>query len=147
MKAKQKTPKYVEWLNADVMHKASRNWLSELRFIKDEQLFFAGLIKSYTLQLIDSNHFSNSKKIVDSLELLQKKNKALIETVIAHENKLLIMVDGIDQLKEEEAYKTKHRELTVEMSEYNKNYRNFKKRLFETIENIMKHEKQKRLLK
>jgi hypothetical protein len=129
------------------MHKASRNWLSELRFIKDEQLFFAGLIKSYTLQLLDSNHFSKSKKIVDSLELLQNKNKALIETVIAHENKLLIMIDGIDQLKEEEAYKTKHRELTVEINEYFKNYRNLKKRLFETIETIMKNEKQKRLLK
>lgn len=147
MKAKQKEPKYVEWLNADNMHKASRNWLSELRFIKDEQLFFVGLIKSYTLQLIDSDHFSKSKKIVNNLELLQKNNKTLIETVIEHENKLLIMVDGINQLKEEEAYKTKHRELTVEINEYLKNYRNLKKRLFKTIENIMKHEKQKRLLK
>ena len=147
MKAKQKEPKYIEWLNADNMHKASRNWLSELRFIKDEQLFFANLIKSYTLQLIDSNHFSDTKKIVDNLELLRKNNKALIETVIEHENKLLIMVDGINQLKEEEAYKTKHRELAVEINEYFKNYRNLKKRLFKTIENIMKHEKQKRLLK
>lgn len=147
MKAKQKEPKYIEWLNANNIHKASRNWLSELRFIKDEQLFFANLIKSYTLQLIDSNHFSDTKKIVDNLELLRKNNKALIETVIEHENKLLIMVDGINQLKEEEAYKTKHRELAVEINEYFKNYRNLKKRLFKTIENIMKHEKQKRLLK
>ena len=146
MKATHKTPKYVEWLNADVMHEASRNWLSELRFIKDEQRFFENLIKSYTLQLIDSEHFSNSKKLVEMLDTLQKKNKALIETVKTHENELLIMVDGVDQLKKEDAYKAKHRTLIIEINKYFKAYRNFKKRLFNTIEDIMIHEKQKRLL-
>ena len=43
---------YVEWLSAEVMHEASRKWLSELRFIKDEQLFFDDLINSYTNHLI-----------------------------------------------------------------------------------------------
>lgn len=146
MKKKQKKPKYVEWLSSDVMHKASRNWLSELRFIKDEQRFFENLIKSYTLQLIDSEHFSESKLLIDKLSTLRMKNKAFIETVKTHENELLIMVDGIDQLKKEEAYKAKHREIAIDINKYFKDYRNLKKRLFETIENIMKHEKQKRLL-
>lgn len=142
----QNTHKYVEWLNADVMHEASRNWLSELRFIKDEQQFLSNLIKSYTLQLVDSAHFSESKKIVKTLDALQKKNKTCIETVKTHENKLLIMVDGINQLKEEQAYKKAHRTLISDMNKYFKEYRTLKKRLFQSIEDIMKHEKQKRLL-
>lgn len=146
MKTKKGNKKYVEWLNAEDMHDASRNWLSELRFIKDEQRFFEELIKSYTLQLIDSDHFLTSKEIVETLSKLQKKNKAFIEDVKAHENELLIMVDGIDQLEEEETYKNKHRELIVDLSDYFKKYRNLKKRLFKTIEEIMKHDKQKRLL-
>lgn len=146
MKTKKGNKKYVEWLNAEDMHDASRNWLSELRFIKDEQRFFEELIKSYTLQLIDSDHFLTSKEIVETLSKLQKKNKAFIEDVKTHENELLIMVDGIDQLEEEETYKNKHRELIVDLSDYFKKYRNLKKRLFKTIEEIMKHDKQKRLL-
>ncbi|AUP81341.1 hypothetical protein [Flavivirga eckloniae] len=146
MKAKPKVIKYVEWLNADVMHEASRRWLSELRFIKDEQQFFENLIKSYTLQLIESPHFANSKKLIKILSTLKKKNKVLIETVKTHENELLILVDGIDQLKEEEAYKNKHRVLIIEMNKYFKDYKDLKKYLFETIERIMKNEKQKRLL-
>ncbi len=141
-----KNRKYVEWLNADIMHEASRNWLSELRFIKDEQQFLSNLIKSYTLQLIDASHFAESKKIVETLEALQKKNKKYIETVKAHENELLIMVDGIDQLQEEEAYRNKHRTLLVNINYYFKEYRKLKKQVFRTIEDIMKHEKQKRLL-
>jgi Ni,Fe-hydrogenase maturation factor len=142
----QKPAKYVEWLNADIMHEASRNWLSELRFIKDEQQFLSYLIKSYTLQLIDASHFAESKNIVETLEALQKKNKKYIETVKAHENELLIMVDGIDQLQEEEAYRNKHRTLLVNINYYYKEYRKLKKQVFRTIEDIMKHEKQKRLL-
>ena len=141
-----KNRKYVEWLNADIMHEASRNWLSELRFIKDEQQFLSNLIKSYTLQLIDASHFAESKKIVETLEALQKKNKKYIETVKAHENELLIMVDGIDQLQEEEAYRNEHRTLLVNINYYFKEYRKLKKQVFRTIEDIMKHEKQKRLL-
>ncbi len=146
MKTKRKIPKYVEWLNADVVHDTSRNWLSELRFIKDEQRFFENLIKAYTLQLIDAEHFPNSKKLVDQLDTLKKKNKSFIEIVKSHENELLIMVDGVDQLKKENLYKAKHRELIVDINKYFKTYRSLKKYLFKTIEAIMKHEKQKRLL-
>ena len=141
-----KNRKYVEWLNAEIMHEASRNWLSELRFIKDEQQFLSNLIKSYTLQLIDASHFAESKKIVETLEALQKKNKKYIETVKAHENELLIMVDGIDQLQEEEAYRNEHRTLLVNINYYFKEYRKLKKQVFRAIEDIMKHDKQKRLL-
>jgi len=103
MKPKQTKPKYVVWLSAETMHKSSRKWLSELMFVKDEQLFFDDLIKSYTLQLIDSKHFEESKQLVNTLSNLQKKTNMLIESVKTHETDLKIMVDGINQLKEEDA--------------------------------------------
>lgn len=146
MKTAKKQPKYVEWLNADDMHQASRNWLSELNFIKDEQHFLEELIKSYTLQLIDNSNFTKSKTIVDGLNKLQKKNKSLIDAVNIHEKELEIMVDGIDQKKEEQAYKNKHRELIIYVSKYLKDYRELKTRLFEIIKSVMKKAKQKRLL-
>jgi len=146
MKTKEKKLKYVEWLNAEVMHKASKKWLSELKFIKDEQEFFGDLIKTYTLQLIDTNHFEDSKKIVNKLSKLQKKNAVLIEAVKLHENELEVMIDGIDHFEEEESYKNKHRDFISVFSKYIKKYRALKSQLFDLIKTILKEEKQKRLL-
>jgi len=146
MKATYTNIKYVEWLSAEIMHKNSIEWLSDLEFMKDEQLFFDDLIKSYTLQLIDSKHFKESKRIIDTLSKLQTKTDLLIESVKTHKNDLKIMVDGIDQPKEEEGYKNEHRGLIVEINNFIKDYRILKTELFSLIKNIKKAEKQKRLI-
>lgn len=138
--------KYVEWLSADVMHQVSKQWLSELNFIKDEQLFFDDLIKSYTLQLIDSKHFQESKKIVDRLSQLQKKTDLLIEVVKTHKNGLQIMLDGIDQPKKEDTYKKEHRALVKEENDFTQNYRTLKTDVFNLVKEVLKEGKQKRLL-
>lgn len=146
MKTAYTNAKYVEWLSAEIMHKNSIEWLSDLEFMKDEQLFFDDLIKSYTLQLIDSKHFKESKIIIDRLSKLQKKSTLLIKYVKTHKNDLNIMVDGIDQPKEEEDYKNKHRSLIAKIKDFIIEYRALKTELFSLIKNIKKEEKQKRLL-
>ena len=146
MKTTYTTAKYVEWLSAEIMHKNSIEWLSDLEFMKDEQMFFDDLIKTYTLQLIDSKHFKESKSIIDTLSKLQKKTDALIKYVKNHKNDLKIMVDGIDQPKEEADYKNEHRRLIVEINDFVKEYRVLKATLFSLIKNIKKEEKQKRLI-
>ena len=40
MKTKEVKVKYEAWLNTETMHNSSVKWLSELKFAKDEQLFF-----------------------------------------------------------------------------------------------------------
>jgi tRNA/tmRNA/rRNA uracil-C5-methylase (TrmA/RlmC/RlmD family) len=146
MKASATEIKYVEWLNAEVMHNASRSWLSELMFIKDEQLFFDDLIKSYTLQLIDSKYFAKSKKIVERLSHLQKDTSKIIEKVKKHERALNIMLDKIDQLEEEENYKKEHRNLIILVTEFFQMNQSIKKHLFKLIKGIIKEKKQKLLL-
>ncbi|WP_396602005.1 hypothetical protein [Algibacter sp. R77976] len=147
MKTKEiKIKKYEAWLSSETMHNSSINWLSELRFAKDEALFFDDLVKSYTLQLIDSKHFSESKKIVDQLSVLQNETNVLIDTVINHEKGLKIMVDGVDNIKEENAYKQEHGKLIVTISEFLNKYRTLKSQLFALVKNILKEGKQKRLL-
>jgi hypothetical protein len=147
MKTAQKDINYVKWLSAEEMHENSRHWLSELHFIKDEQLFFDNLIKSYTLQLTDSSHFKKSKKVVDKLFELQNETNGLIKIINKHENNLKIMVDTIDQIKEESYYKDKHRELITSVNDFFQSYQIFKKILFRLIKNIIREQKQKLLIK
>ncbi|MEH6537178.1 MAG: hypothetical protein V7719_12345 [Psychroserpens sp.] len=146
MKTIQTHTNYIEWLSADQMHEASKEWLSELRFISDEHLFFEDLITTFTSQLIESKRFSDTKEIIDVMNKSQKQNNLLIKTIIAHENELQIMVDGIDQVKEENAYTRSHKSLIDSINEFLKEYKLLKIQLFDIIKNIKKEEKRNRLI-
>lgn len=146
MESKKTTAKYQEWLSPEIIHNASLKWLSELKFIKDENSFFDDLIKSYTLQLIDSKHFKESKVIIDELNSIKKETDKILEVVTMHEKALQILVDGIDQIKEEEAYRKEHLRLIIDVSNFEKKHRDVKTRVFKLIKGIIKEGKQKRLL-
>ncbi|MGJ5641284.1 hypothetical protein [Formosa sp. S-31] len=134
------------WLNADTMHKGSVKWLSELHFVKVEQLFFDDLVKSYTLQLIDSKHLEESKSIVEQLRTSQKETATLLDVIQNHEKGLKIMVDAVHSEQEEEAYRDEHYKLISQVSEFMDHYKALKTQLFDIIKNILKEGKQKRLL-
>jgi len=139
--------KYIEWLNAEEMHDDSMLWFSELKFMRDEQLFLNNLVQSFTLQLIDSNIYEESKVIIENLQHAEKDIVPLFKKVQAHENQLEIIVDDVNQLKMEKAYLETHEELKIAMNDYTQKYREIKEQLFKLLTSIMKKEKQKRLLK
>ncbi|MCL5128258.1 MULTISPECIES: hypothetical protein [unclassified Algibacter] len=145
MKTTAVKAKYSAWLSPEIMHKDSLKWLSELRFVKDEELFFDDLIKSYTIQLIDSKYFEVSKNLVVKLSAIQRETSSLIDTIINHENGLKIMVDGVNEFEKENAYKIEHGKLIVVVCEFLDNYRSLKTELFTLIKGVIKEGKQKRL--
>jgi translation initiation factor 2 gamma subunit (eIF-2gamma) len=142
----ERSIKFIEWLSAEDMHSNSKEWLSELEFIKDEHLFFEDLIKSFTLQLIDKKNFSDNRKVIKAINSSSKENEILIKVVSKHENNLTILVDGIDQPKAEQVYRDEHRNLTVIVHKFSKDFKQLKLKLFDIIKNIKKTEKQKHLL-
>ena len=146
MKTIQINTKYIEWISAEEMHEGSKKWLSELQFMADEHLFFQDLVKTYTLQLLNTEEFSDTVEIIDVLNRSQKRNNELIELVKYHEKGLKIMVDGIDQPKEESAYKSDHKQLVITMSEFYKEFTDLKTQLFQIIKSSIKKDKQERLL-
>ncbi|MFD2564336.1 hypothetical protein [Aquimarina rubra] len=146
MKSKQPNIKYIEWKSAEELHEASLNWISELKFIKDEQHFLDELIENYTVQLISEKTFEKSSEIINELNQNRKDINPLLKKVIGHCNQLTILVDGIDQPQEEKQYKEDHGKLMVEVSIYFDSYKQTKRRIFDLIKAIIKKGKQKRLL-
>ena len=146
MKSIQTQAHYTKWLNAEQMHEDSKDWLSELKFIRDEHLFFEDLITTFTMQLVAPDKFSDHKEIIDTLSKSQKRNNSIIEAVETHENNLQIMVDGIDELAKEKAYVKEHKDLILRITDFLKDYKTLKRQLFTIIKNIKKAEKQKRLI-
>jgi hypothetical protein len=146
MKTIQINTKYIEWISAEEMHEASKKWLSELLFIADEHLFFQDLVKTYTLQLLNSEEFSDTVEIIDVLNRSQKLNNELIELVRDHEKGLEIMVDGVNEPKEESVYKIEHKQLVKTMSEFYKEFTDLKTQLFQITKSAIKKDKEERLL-
>lgn len=146
MNIKNNTHRYIEWIDPDEMHRVTVLWLSEVKFMRDEQMFLNNLIKHYTVQLVDSKIFGKSKEIVSKLTDLEKEAISIMKKIQAHENKLEIMIDDIDQLELEKAYRDTHRELTGTMDRYKEEYMQIKTRLFDLVSSVLKKEKQKRLL-
>ncbi|CAM1359582.1 conserved hypothetical protein [Tenacibaculum litoreum] len=141
MKTTETQLKYVEWLSAEDMHLMSKQWLSELSFLKDEQLFFEDLIRKYIFELIAPEQFKKTTKIVESLSNSRKKTEELTKIVEAHERGLEVMVDGVDQVIEEEVYKNEHRRLIAKVSKFLNEYQDLKQTLFTTVKKISKSEK------
>jgi hypothetical protein len=138
--------KYIETKSPDELHVESLNWISELKFIKDEQKFLEDLLKSYTIQLLENQDFSKNREIINDLTKIRKSGENLLKKLINHENELLILVDGIDQIKEEKHYRFLHSTYLLKVTNYFNDYKDIKKEIFSAIKEIMKHEKQKRLL-
>jgi hypothetical protein len=146
MITKKMHERYVEWFDADEMHGASKKWTSELNFVKDEQRFFEDLIKSYTLDLLDSGQFSKTKELVSELNKQQNEIVELLKYIQIHENNLEIMIDGIDEPKKENQYKKTHSQLFANVNSYLEEYKLIKTQLFKSIKEILKKQRQKKLL-
>ena len=138
--------KFIRWLSAEDLHDNAKKWLSELEFIKVECFFLDNIINSFALQLIDKTYFSDSKKVIEALNTSAKKNKKLIKVIRKHENDIKILVDDINQPKEEEEYKDEHLNCAVIIHDFLKDYRLLKEELFDIIKIIKKTQKQKRLI-
>ena len=146
MKTKKQIYRYLEWKSPEEMHHTSLEWISELKFIKDEKLFLSDLIKTYTLQITSLGLFEESRKLITAISNSELDLDLLLKKVRVHENQLSIMLDDVDQPKMEKAYTETHRDLIFTIDNYLIEYRILKGSLFQMISKVMKKKKQKRLL-
>jgi hypothetical protein len=137
---------FIKHLSTVEMHNNSKEWLLDLEFLNDEYLFFEDLIKWNTLQLIDFQAYSKSKEIVESFSSAKTNNDKIIALVKKHENKLEILLSGINHQKVEQAYREEHTTLFVLFKNHLKEHRILKLKLFDVLKKIKRAEKQKRLI-
>ena len=136
MKTKKQIYRYLEWKSPEEMHHTSLEWISELKFIKDEKLFLSDLIKTYTLQITSLGLFEESRKLITAISNSELDLDLLLRKVRVHENQLSIMLDDVDQPKMEKAYTETHRDLIFTIDNYLMEYRKLKGSLFQMISNV-----------
>ena len=138
--------RYVEWKSSDEMHFSCLQWISELNFIKDEQIFFQDMLKEYTLPILESHLLEDAKTLIFKLTDSEKQVENLLKETTKHRNGLQILVDGIDQPDQEKEYREEHRRLLKEVNNFTIEYQALKKDIFTTVTRALKQQKQKKLL-
>jgi hypothetical protein len=133
MKTHQWQLKYIKWFSAEEMHEAAKNWVSEVNFVRDEQHFFEHLLQQFTKAGVCSKVTFSCQNLQEELASLKKECNLLVSALLAHQNKLYILLDGINQLEEEEYYRETHEEFIDAIGEFLMKHHQLKKELFETI--------------
>jgi len=133
--------KYIEWFDAGEMHEHSKDWFSELSFIKEEQQFLNNLIRSFAVKAIDKAAFGHLKEFKSGISESQRNLLALFKKVQKHMNQLEIMIDDVDQLAMEKAYRITHKELSVKVNDLLSEYRSIKEKGFARLSEILKENK------
>jgi len=137
----------VEWYSAERMHEMSKNWLSDLNFIKDEQVFLEELITNYTQKILEDESLTRAQTATTALYRTKRGCEKLINQIVQHENDLRLMVDGKDEIEKETQYKEEHREITGVISSFYHDYKAVKFEIFELIKDIIKIDKMAHLIK
>ena len=133
--------KYIEWFDAGEMHCHSKEWFSELSFIKEEHHFLNKLIQSFAIKTLDKAAFSHLKEFKAALIENQRVLIQLFKKVQKHMNQLEIMIDDVDQLEMERAYRVTHKTLLAEMDAFLIDYRTIKEKGFNRLGKILKEKK------
>lgn len=135
--------KYTEWFDADEMHEHSKKWLSELSFIQDEQQFLKNLIQSFAIKPLDKKEFGQVDDFKKSIDENRRKLNPILKQVQKHMNQLEIMMDDVNQLEMEQAYRKTHKKLYMKINQYLLDYRSVKQRGFSKLSAILKTGKNK----
>ena len=137
--------RYLEWNDAADIHDATVLWKSQLEFIATEQAFLSELLSEHTLQLLSHNGYEQTKHISAQLDDHMNKLPELRKQLAEHFNKVVILLDGKDELKKERAFQDAHLSLGTTMEDYFDSFRSLKQEVFNVMKKVFANSKQKRI--
>ncbi|WP_372794185.1 hypothetical protein [Lutibacter sp.] len=131
--------------SVEYLHSKTKNWISEIEFIKLEQDFLKELLADHIIGLCDTNNFNKAKLLLNGINHEAKLSETLIKSINEHNINLSLLIEN-NYLKKESLFRENHESLKIEVKNYIENFKYIKKQVFELILLIMKKEKQHKLL-
>jgi len=130
--------KYIEWFDAGEMHEHSKKWFSELSFIKDEQQFLNSLIQTFAVKPLDQDAFRQLNDFNKAIAENKQRLISIFKQVQKHMNQLVIILDEVNQIEMEQAYRKTHKNLFMKVNQCVIDFRNIKQRGFSNLTGILK---------
>jgi hypothetical protein len=121
-------------------------WINELEFIKDEQIFLEHLLGSHFLELSTPELYEPTKKLIKNLKNIENKGNELKVTIKIHKKHIATLIESTGDTQKSESI-NEHIIIKKEFENYILNFKEVKKDIFDMIKEIMKKNKLKFLIK
>lgn len=123
----------------------TKKWISEIEFIKVEQQFLRELLTEHVISHCTAEKFNTAKLLLSSIDHEDYLGTQLIISIKEHKMNLALLIENI-YLKKEDNFRKHHEILKIEYNNYTQNFKYLKEQVFELVLQIMKKEKEKKLL-
>ncbi|HXH19017.1 MAG TPA: hypothetical protein VNJ07_08025 [Chitinophagales bacterium] len=118
---------YLLETGLDVLHSESREWLSELEFLKSDLRFFMKLLKSTAFE---SGKEQQRQHIFENMDKLASAITAELETEVkSHEKNLAALL--ANKNRDDASYRSKHIQLKERIERINNDVRTLKMLVFD----------------
>lgn len=124
----------------DGLHQASKVWISELEFWRDEHKFMMDLIGKYFLKMSVFKRLQHGQGLVYKIELSDDRSKEFLRATIKHEAHLAELMDNPFE-QDEQKFREEHRKLEQGITDFMKDFKTLKKEMFNLIEEIIRDDK------
>lgn len=122
------------------LNHVSKNWILELEFLRDEQLFLKNLLDTFFMDIYNTEYFFNTRKIIQKLDSYTKKaNLLLLE--MRTQGKLFATLLESNHLQGEQSYKNTHMSLANRYEQFTQSNKMLKSHVFELVDRIVKKHK------
>jgi len=126
-------------------HKQTVEWLNELDFIQDEQIFLEHLLSSHFLDLSKPKLYEPTRKVIKKLTDVEITGDELLDTIQIYNKHIATLIESL-QLRDKKELKQEHKRIEKDFEIYILNFKYVKKKIFSMIKEIMKKDKQKLLI-
>lgn len=128
------------------LHDQTIQWINEIQFMADEQIFLEHLLSSHFLELSSSKLYETTKKLIRKLKEAETTGNDLMDMIQMHNNNLGKLIENFNE-NGQLTIDREHIAIKKDLEDYILKFRYVKKKIFGIIKQILKDHKQKLLIK
>ena len=127
------------------LHDQSVQWINEIQFMTDEQLFLEHLLSSHFLELSSSKLYETTKRLIRKLKEVESLGNDLMDKIQLHNKHVGTIIENFNKEYQVNVDR-EHQSIKKDLDSYLLKFRYIKKKIFGIIKSIMKEHKQKLLI-
>ena len=127
------------------LHDQSVQWINEIQFMTDEQVFLEHLLSSHFLELSSSKLYETTKRLIRKLKEVEVLGNDLMDKIQLHNKHVGTIIENFNKEYQVNVDR-EHQSIKKDLDSYLLKFRYIKKKIFGIIKSIMKEHKQKLLI-
>lgn len=133
-------------LNLEQLYFKTEEYISELKFYRDDLTFLQHLLDKYFAQMIKIENLDEMRETMMRLQDIKYNGKILLENSEHHLLKITKLIDNSSKTGDKEIY-PEHDVLEESVQSFKKKFRNTKTELFSIADHVLELQKKEKKIK